>query len=86
MRVLKRGTIPTTYDDGSSEDVPAGAWLQPVRRGYVLTCCDCGLRHVMDFRVRRGRAQFRAWRAVSKRARNDRKMIAALRRLGGEGR
>lgn len=25
-------------------------------------CCDCGLVHRMDFRIHKGRAQFRAWR------------------------
>ena len=43
--------------------VKAGEWQQPVKRGYKLVCCDCGLVHHMDFRVYRGRAQFRAWRA-----------------------
>ena len=54
--------IPTVYDDGTRADVPEGAWIQPVRRGYTMTCCDCGLRHRFGFRVRDGRAQFRAWR------------------------
>lgn len=49
-------------------------WLQPVRRGYKLACCDCGLVHTMDFRVKDGRVQFRA-------ARNNRS--TALRRRHG---
>jgi hypothetical protein len=40
----------------------AGEWVQPIRRGYKLMCCDCGLVHRMDFRVHRRRVQFRAWR------------------------
>lgn len=40
----------------------AGAWVQPIRRGYRLRCCDCGLVHEVDFRVHRGRAQFRVYR------------------------
>ena len=40
----------------------AGEWIQPVRRGYKMACCDCGLVHTMDFRVHKGRAQLRAWR------------------------
>lgn len=40
----------------------AGEWVQPVRRGYRLACCDCGLVHTMDFRVVKGRIQFRAYR------------------------
>jgi hypothetical protein len=39
-----------------------GQWVQPVRRGYKLACCDCGLVHTLDFRVLNGRAQFRAFR------------------------
>lgn len=34
-------------------------WVQPVRRGYKMQCCDCELVHTVDFRVRYGRAQFR---------------------------
>jgi hypothetical protein len=37
-------------------------WVQPVRRGYKMACCDCGLVHSMDFRIYRGRAQFRVRR------------------------
>ncbi len=40
----------------------AGEWIQPIRRGYKLACCDCGLVHVMDVRVHRGRVQFRVFR------------------------
>jgi hypothetical protein len=40
-----------------------GQWVQPVRRGYKLACCDCGLVHRMDFRVHQKRVQFRAFRA-----------------------
>lgn len=37
-------------------------WVQPVRRGYKMACCDCGLVHDMDFRIEAGRVQFRAAR------------------------
>lgn len=40
----------------------AGEWVQPIRRGYKLACCDCGLVHTVDFRIRRGRVQFRVFR------------------------
>ena len=40
----------------------AGEWVQPVRNGYKMACCDCGLVHSMDFRVKEGRAQFRVFR------------------------
>lgn len=35
-------------------------WIQPVRRGYRAQCCRCKIVHVIDARVRYGRAQFRA--------------------------
>lgn len=31
--------------------VSAGEWVQPVRRGYKLSCCDCGLVHTVDFKL-----------------------------------
>jgi len=37
-------------------------WIQPIRKGYRLSCCDCGLVHDMDFRMRKGRVQFRVRR------------------------
>ncbi len=37
-------------------------WVQPIRRGYKLCCCDCGLVHDVDFRIQKGRVQFRASR------------------------
>lgn len=40
----------------------SGEWVQPIRRGYKLACCDCGLVHRLDFRIHKGRTQFRAFR------------------------
>lgn len=34
-------------------------WVSPVRKGYKMMCCDCGLVHRVDFRVRGGVIQFR---------------------------
>ena len=31
--------------DGYSE------WIQPVRNGYRMICCDCGLSHEFQFRL-----------------------------------
>lgn len=28
-----------------------GEWITPKRRGYRLQCCDCGLRHRLNFRL-----------------------------------
>jgi hypothetical protein len=54
--------------------VKAGEWQQPIKRRYKMVCCDCGLVHWMDFRVHKGRVQFRAWRAngLTARLRNGR--------------
>jgi hypothetical protein len=58
------------------ERVGSGEWVQPIRKGYKMGCCDCGLVHRMDFRLwktRRGNfIQFRAYR--------DNKSTAAVRR------
>lgn len=42
--------------------VKAGEWVQPVRNGYKMACCDCGLVHVLDFRLHQGKIQLRASR------------------------
>lgn len=42
--------------------VKSGSWEQPIRKGYKMVCCDCGLVHTMDFRIFRGRVQMRAER------------------------
>ena len=26
-------------------------WEQPVMKGYRMKCCDCGLVHIVDFRI-----------------------------------
>lgn len=41
---------------------PAGEWFQPVKRGYKMACCDCGLVHILNFRIKDGRVQFQAFR------------------------
>lgn len=28
-----------------------GEWLAPKRKGYRLMCCDCGLTHIVNFRI-----------------------------------
>jgi len=51
--------------------VKNGEWIQPVKRGYLMKCCDCGLVHKIDFRIIKGirkgrkieRVQLRAYRA-----------------------
>lgn len=65
--------------DAEFPNVQPGEWVTPVPRGYEMKCCDCGLVHVIDFRVikptkRKGYAtiqnaryhvQFRAFRGKS---------------------
>lgn len=51
--------------------VKPGQWVQPVRKGYRMKCCDCGLVHVLNFRlVKYGngkhKIQFQAFRASSR--------------------
>lgn len=58
--------------------VTAGEWIFPVRRGYRMACCDCGLVHILDFKHvpnPRGRG-----RKIMFRARRDNIATAALRR------
>ena len=45
------------YDEPGSNE-----WVQPIRKGYKMACCDCGLVHDLDFRVHNKRIQFRARR------------------------
>ena len=50
-----------------------GEWIQPVRRGYRVKCCDCSLVHVIDIRLvayaggKRRKVQFRAFRQPKRR-------------------
>lgn len=37
-------------------------WIQPIRKGYGLACCDCGLVHELDFRIHKRHIQLRARR------------------------
>lgn len=39
-----------------------GEWVQPIRKGYKMACCDCGLVHSIDFRIKLNRVQFKAYR------------------------
>ena len=37
-----------------------GGWVQPIMKGFFITCCDCGLKHSYDFRIKDGKIQIRA--------------------------
>ena len=58
------------------QKVAAGEWQQPVTKGYKMSCCDCGLVHRMDFRIRKGRIQMRGFR--------DNRATAQVRRRRAE--
>lgn len=49
-----------------------GEWLRPTKRGFREQCCDCGLIHILDFRIVEGAIEFRT--------RRDGKATAAARR------
>ena len=31
------------------DQVVDGEWVRPIKRGYKMICCDCGLVHRVDF-------------------------------------
>lgn len=51
---------------------PPGTWIQPPRRGFKMTCCDCGLTHRFNFRLvsyaegKRHTIQFQVFRMEAK--------------------
>ena len=54
----------------------SGEWVRPIRRGYKLACCDCGLVHCIDFsHIPWGRG-----RKIIFRTRRDERATAAMRR------
>lgn len=56
-----------------------GEWVEP-KPGYKMGCCDCGLVHVVEFRVAKGHVQFRAWRDARSTAAKRRWIPEILRR------
>lgn len=42
---LKQGDKPKI------EQFKDGKWYRPVMKGFIHECCDCGLRHRIDFKV-----------------------------------
>ena len=39
-----------------------GEWIRPTRKNYFIKCCDCGLEHRIDFRIKNRHIEFRAFR------------------------
>lgn len=57
--------------------VKDGEWVKPVMKGYKMMCCDCGLVHVIEFRVIKwGRGRKVIFRA----SRNNRSTALSRRR------
>jgi hypothetical protein len=54
---MKKSRLKKAYDEPEP-----GEWIVPIRRGYRLCCCDCGLVHTLDLEVKEGRARFRVFR------------------------
>lgn len=55
------------------EQMIEGVWFRPVKRGWRNQCCDCGLVHDFDLRVKDGHVEIKI-RKVNRRA------TAAVRR------
>lgn len=58
------------------EQPKANEWVRPVRNGYRMACCDCGLVHQMDFRA----IPYGKGRKVIFRVRRDNRSTAMMRR------
>ena len=53
-------------------------WVTPKMQGYRMSCCDCGLVHELDFKVKRWGRGFK----VVFRARRNARATAGIRRGG----
>lgn len=49
-----------------------GEWVRPIKKGYKMQCCDCGLVHKVDFKISGRHVLLRAFR--------DERATAAVRR------
>jgi len=39
-----------------------GEWVRPIRKNWQMCCCDCGLVHTIDFKVKNKVIWLRAFR------------------------
>lgn len=39
-----------------------GEWIKPQMKEYRLRCCDCGLVHILNFRITGNAIEFQAYR------------------------
>lgn len=49
-------------------------WITPLSEKHKIACCDCGLVHLFEFRVRKGVIEFRAKRDMRATAQRRRRM------------
>jgi hypothetical protein len=66
--MTERTAISQTYD---------GEWRTPPRKNFYRACCDCGLVHREEYRVKDGDIQYRVWR--------DKAETKRERRITGKG-
>lgn len=57
MRQVVRGCEGMTKGYYHATD---GEWIEVPKRGFKEQCCACGLIHTVDFRLVKGKLQFRA--------------------------
>ena len=57
-------------------------WIKPVGMAHKIACCDCGLIHVIEFRVVKGKVQFRASRDMRATAQRRRYLKPRTTRRG----
>ncbi|OGD09395.1 MAG: hypothetical protein A2Y86_05270 [Candidatus Aminicenantes bacterium RBG_13_62_12] len=53
-----------------------GEWIQPIRWGYKMICCDCRLVHALDFRL----VAHASGKKIQFRARRDNRATGQIRR------
>lgn len=39
-----------------------GEWSKVIGRKHKILCCDCGLVHLLKFRIKKGKVEFQAFR------------------------
>ena len=44
------------------EETPQGEWYSPKMRNFREQCCDCGMVHRVDYRIRKGQLETRVFR------------------------
>lgn len=62
---LTEPKMAARYDISQTID---GEWRTPPRKRFYRACCDCGLVHREEYRVRNGKVQYRVWRDVEETA------------------